>query len=83
MNQAEIQQQVRNYLVEAYLPPDKGENLSDDEDLLKVLNSLQLLRMVIEVESMFGIAIENSELAPENLGSVGNIAAFIERKQSG
>lgn len=79
MKTASVEDQVRSYIVESFLP--QGEALQDDDDLLTVLNSLQVLRMVIDLESTFGIAIDNSDLTPENIGSVENLAAFIAGKR--
>jgi acyl carrier protein len=75
-----VQQTVREYIVERYLSPDDAKRFSDDDDLLAMLDSLQILRLLIDMESQFAIKIPNSELMPENLGSVTKVAAFIERK---
>ena len=77
-----IQQKVRDYLVNAYLPGEQGENLQNDDDLLKVLNSMQLLRMVVEIESTFEVKIDHSELSPENLGSIEKIGVFVQHKMN-
>ena len=82
MNTSEIQQKIRTYIVTSYLPGEQGENLRNDEDLLLVLNSLQLLRMVMEMESMFGVSIDNDDMTPENLGTVEKMATFIHGKSS-
>ena len=58
----------------------EAESLGDDDDLLKMLDSLQILRMLIDMERQFSIHIPNSELMPENLGSVTKLANFIGRK---
>ena len=77
----QIRDEVHDYLVGTFLKSRRSEGLRDDDDLLQVLNSLQLLRMVIELETRYQVAIDNSELSPENLGSIERIAAFIEQKQ--
>jgi acyl carrier protein len=46
-----------------------------------VLDSLQILRMIIDLETEHAIKVENSELTPENLGTVERLAAFIEKKR--
>lgn len=70
-----VRERVRAYILEAYLSPDTA--LGDDEDLLHVLNSLQLLRMVMELEQTFGVTIGNADMTPENLGTIDRIATFI------
>lgn len=76
-----IEQQVRAYILEAYLPGERGDTLRNDSDLLKVLNSLQLMRMIIELESMFGISIGDEDMSPENLGTIERIASYVQQKQ--
>ena len=76
-----IQEQVRSYILEAYLPGECGKPLRYDSDLLEFINSLQLLRMVIELESMFGVSIEEEDMAPENLGSIERIAEYVRLKR--
>lgn len=78
-NTITIEDQLRSYITDAFLT--QGEAPADDDDLLSVLNSLQVLRMVIDLESTFGVAIDNADLAPENIGSIERLAAFIERKR--
>jgi len=77
-----VAEQVHAYIVGAFLPPEAVGDFQDDTDLLQVLDSLQLLRLVVHLESSFGIKISDAELNAENLGSVERIAAFIARKRS-
>lgn len=72
---------MKEYLANTFLRASRGPALRDDDDLLLVLNSLQLLRMVIELETRFGVTIGNGEVTPENLGTVERIATFIEQKR--
>ncbi|MEX1095766.1 MAG: phosphopantetheine-binding protein [Planctomycetales bacterium] len=80
MNSLTIQQSVRDYLLESFFPGSDGAELHDDDDLLLSLNSLQLLRMVIELESRYGIAIDNRDLTPENLGTIERIRDYLDRR---
>jgi acyl carrier protein len=82
MKAAEIQTSVRKFLTSNYVTGQAGTNLKNGDDLLHLLNSLQILRTVMELETMFGIKVDNSELAPENLGTIDNIVAFVLRKLS-
>jgi acyl carrier protein len=76
----EIAQRVRAYIVESFLADDDAEQFHDHDDLTTLLDSLQLLRMVVALESSFSIKVQDSELTVENLGSVEKIAAFLARK---
>jgi acyl carrier protein len=55
--------------------------LGDDDDLLTILDSLQVLRMLLDLEGEYGIKVENSELTPENLGTIRRLAVFIAKKR--
>jgi acyl carrier protein len=77
-----VEQAVRDYIVERYLSPNDAATFCNDDDLLVMLDSLQILRLLVDMESQFSIRVANSELAPENLGSVNKVAALIERKLS-
>jgi acyl carrier protein len=50
--------------------------------LLTILDSLQLLRLVVQLEPWFGVQVLDSELTPENLGTVDRMAAFVVRKRN-
>src|SRR5688500_3266526 len=78
---APIGQTVRDYIVESYLAGDEGASLGLDDDLLAILDSLQVLRMLLDLEAKYSIDVDNSELTPENLGTVRALAGFIARKR--
>jgi acyl carrier protein len=72
---------VRRCILEMFLSESAAKTLRNDTDLLDVLDSLQILRLVIELESLFAIKVGDSDLTLDNLGSVAKIAAFIRRKR--
>src|SRR5688500_10062202 len=78
----EIEDKVRAYILDTFLSEAEAGTLHNDTDLLGVLDSLQILRLVIALESAYAIKVRDGELASENLGSVAKIAAFILRKQA-
>jgi acyl carrier protein len=78
---------IRDYIQRSLLEGsllDEGQTaieLPRDQDLLALLDSLQILRMLLDLESQLGVKVENSELTPENLGTIERLAAFLARKQ--
>jgi len=76
----DIEETLRHYIRESFLDEGQVAELRSDEDLLMILDSLQILRMLIDLESKYSIKVDNSELTPENLGTVERIAAFIAKK---
>jgi acyl carrier protein len=60
------------------------EDVPEKESFLKsgIIDSTGMLELVTFVERTFEITTEPSELIPENLDSLQNLVAFIERKRS-
>ena len=63
---------------------DDGAQLSDDTSLLKsgLLDSTDLLELVLYLESEFHITVGDEEAVPANLDTIGRIVAFVTGKQS-
>jgi acyl carrier protein len=78
-----IQEKVRAYIVDTFLPGTDADTFRDSDDLLQILDSLPILRMILALEAAFAIKVKDSELSRENLGSVERLAAFIHRKLAG
>jgi acyl carrier protein len=76
-----IEEQVREHITDSFLSEDGVRDFRDDDDLLTILDSLQLLRMVMHLEATFQIKIHDEEITAENLGTVQRIGGFIRRKQ--
>ena len=66
-----------------YLRPDVELGDGDDFLALGVIDSLGFVELVEEVQSRFGIAIEDVEITEENFGSIDAIAGYVERKRAG
>jgi acyl carrier protein len=76
-----IQHVIRDYIVSSFLESADAAALRDDDDLLMVLDSLQILRLLMDLETRYSIKVDNSELSPDNLGTVEKLAAFVARKR--
>jgi acyl carrier protein len=80
MDTRQIESRITSYIVESFLNEDQARTLDNDDDLLKILDSLQILRMVMHVESSFGIKIADGDMSPDTLGSVRKLAAYVMAK---
>ncbi len=72
---------VRRFIEETFVVPD--DNPPADEDPLVeqgVVDSTGLLEIIRFIEENYGLKLADDEILPENLGSIANIARFIERK---
>lgn len=72
---------VKEYIQSAFFTPEDSATLGFDDDLLELLDSLQVLRMITDLESKYGVKFQNSEMTPENLGSIRKLAAFVDKKR--
>lgn len=80
----EVRKEMRAYIEEnfLYLRPDVELGDGDDFLALGVIDSLGFVELVEEVQSRFGVAIEDVEITEENFGSIDAIVGFVERKRS-
>jgi acyl carrier protein len=76
-----IKDTIHEYLADSLIAEGQTATIADDDDLMEVLDSLQILRMVSDLENQFSIHVDNGDLTPENFGSVEKLAAFVARKQ--
>ena len=74
---------VRTFIVENFYVPD-ASSLSDDTSLLErgIVDSTGVLEVTAFLEERFGIQVEDAEILPENLDTIGCIAAFVARKRA-
>jgi acyl carrier protein len=83
MQTADIDREVRSFLVERFLAG-HAENLRDDGSLLGgVVDSLGVLALVTYLQDHFKITVEDEDVVPGNLDTVNNLVAFVARKLDG
>ena len=76
-------EKIRNFIRESFLFGGNDE-LRDDDSFLEmgIVDSTGVLELVAFLEGEWELTIDDSELIPENLDSVDNIARFLDRKQT-
>jgi acyl carrier protein len=72
---------VREFIVTNFYVPE-ARAVGDDTSLLDqgIVDSTGVLEVTAFLEERFGITIDDSEIVPENLDTIANIAAFVARK---
>jgi acyl carrier protein len=80
MTPTEIEERVRQFVLTSFLAETPPGAFQNSDDLFLLLDSLQVLRLVIQLESMFGVKVQPEELTADNLSSVQKVAAFVARK---
>jgi acyl carrier protein len=77
-----IADSLRSFILENYLFTDDQNALGNGDSFLerKILDSMGILELAHYLKEKFGVEVEDQELVPENLDSVNNLVAFIQRK---
>ena len=80
---SEIKTKVRAFIVENFLYGNEG-NLKDETSFLEggILDSTGVLELVSFLEETFSIHVEGDDLVPENLDSLNNLQAYVEKRIS-
>lgn len=78
----ETKQQIRQFITSNFYVPDDAA-LDDDASLLDrgIIDSTGVMEVIGFLEETFGIKVQDEELVPENLDSIGRITAFVEGKR--
>lgn len=79
----EIAPSLRTFVEENFLFGQKAD-FADDASFLELglIDSTGVLELVAMLERDYRIQVEDDELVPENLDSIANLVAFIERKRT-
>lgn len=80
----DVRVDMRSFLEENFLYMHPGVELKDGDDFLAlgIIDSLGFVELVEEVQSRYGVTIEDVEITEENFGSIDAIAQFVASKQS-
>ena len=77
----ELKDKIRTFVVENFLFGN-NQNLEDTTSFLEegIIDSTGVLELVGFIEEEFSIIVEDEELIPENLDSIYNVTAYLEKK---
>ena len=76
-----IKEEIRGFVVDTFLFGE-DDGLKDDSSFLEegIVDSTGIMQLVSHLQAQYLVAIEDEELIPENLDSIGRVANFIEGK---
>ncbi len=79
---SQIREELRNFVVDNFLLGQEPSGLTDEASFLEegIVDSTGVLELVSFLERRYAIKLEDEELVPENLDSIENLVAFLERK---
>ena len=83
MNEAEVRRELRGFIEDNFLYLHPNVELADGDDMLArgVLDSLGFVELVEEVQTSYGVTVDDVEITEENFGSIDAIVSFVGRKR--
>jgi acyl carrier protein len=75
---------IMNYIKENFIAGRSGKvELTPEISLLEsgIMDSTGILELVLFLEEHFSIKIEDEDIVPENLDSIANILAYLDKKR--
>lgn len=78
----DVQERVKRFIVDNFYVSDPAQ-LATDTSLITggYVDSTGMLEVITFLESEFGIRIQDQEMVPDNLETIGQIASFVARKR--
>lgn len=75
-------EELREFITQNFLYMRPELELRDDDPLLElgVVDSIGFMELVEEVQTRYGIAVEDVEISEENFGSVSALVRYVDRK---
>jgi acyl carrier protein len=77
-----IKEQVRSYIADNFVMSSSAAKFADSDSFLDlhIIDSTGFLELITFLEEKFGIEVGDEEMVPENLDSLDNIDAYLQRK---
>ncbi len=77
-----MRQELRQFVIDNFLFGQNNISFSDQDSFLEkgIIDSTGVLELIEFLQTRFGIYVRDQDLIPENLDSIDNLVAFIERQ---
>lgn len=74
---------IRTFIIDNFLFGDASQVVADETSLIDngLVDSTGVLELVFFLEITFGITVDDTEMLPDNLDSIGAMARYIETKR--
>lgn len=79
----EIVSVVKRFIVDELLYAGPGASLGPDDSLVStgLLDSLALLKLLLFLETRFGVKVDDRDVVPANFDTLNRIVGFVERNR--
>jgi len=84
INESQIRETVKKFLVTNFFLDTSVITLNPDTSFLEngIIDSTGILEVIQFLQETYEIKVEDKEMLPENLDSIGNISMYVARKTS-
>jgi acyl carrier protein len=74
---------MRGFIEGKFLPSAGKESFNDDDSFMEngIIDSTGVLELLEFIEEQFDIEVEDEEIIPDNLDSIGKLTTFIQKKK--
>lgn len=79
-----IENKLRSYILENFLFTDDQDALSNSDSFLEkdIIDSTGIMEVILFLEEEFDLTVSEDEMVPDNLDSIDNLVAFVNRKNA-
>ena len=79
----DIRAQLLRFIEDTFIMGVRAEPLADGDSFLDhhILDSTGFLELIAWLEETFSIRVADAEMLPENLDSIDNVVAYMDRKR--
>lgn len=79
-----LNNEIKLFILQNYLFTDDQSVIADEESLMQkgIIDSTGILELVNHLEDTYALKVADEEMVPENLDTIANIVAFVERKRA-
>lgn len=81
---ADLKNDLRKFIQDNFIMGAAGSAFGDTDSFMEshILDSTGFLELVAHLEETYSIAVTDEEMVPENLDSLANLSAFVQRKRA-
>lgn len=82
MIELDLKGEIRRYIIDVFGYGDESVIESDEDSLLdrRLIDSTDILELIVFLETRFEISVEDEEVVPQNFDSVSRLHEFAMRK---
>lgn len=79
-----VEEMIRKYIADNILFSKDGYPYADDASFLEngIIDSMNVLELVVFVEDHFGITVNDEDVVPENFDSLKSMSTYVRQKQA-